>query len=186
MLDQSMIKVGSVIKVNDRPFIIFEASRNKTAMRKAYLITRMKDLIDGSVLEKTFTQGEKAEEADLERGTGQYLYKDADNANFMDNKTYEQFSLPISSVAEQLQFMKEDSEIDILYFESKPVSVKPPVKVTLKIVEAPPAVRGNSAGAITKKAVLETGAEISVPIFLESGEDIIINTETGMYVERAK
>lgn len=186
MLDNSMIKVGTVIKINDAPYIVQTADRNKTAQRKAYLVTKMKNLLNGSVLEKTFIQGEKAEEADLERGKGQYLYKDENNANFMDNKTYEQFALPLETVADQLQFMKEDLEIDILYFEGRPVSVKPPVKVTLKIVEAPPSVKGNSAGSITKKAVLETGAEISVPIFLESGESVIINTETGEYVERAK
>ena len=186
MLDQSSIKVGTVVKHNDAPFVIMTASRNKTAMRKAYLITKMRNLIDGSVLEKTFTQGEKIEEADLERSKGQFLYKDENNAYFMDLNTYEQFSLPLADVSEQLQFLKEDFEIDILYFEGKPVSIKPPIKVKLKVTDAPPAVKGNTSGNVTKTITLETGVEIDAPVFIEQGEDIIINTETGLYVERAK
>ncbi len=186
MLDMSQIKLGTVVKMNDHPYVIINTSFNKTAMRKACLITKMRNLIDGSVLEKTFSQGERIEEADLERSKGVFLYKDEDNANFMDNQTYEQFTLPIDQVGDALSFMKENTDVDIMYFESKPVSVTPPIKVTLKVVEAPPAVKGNSQGNISKKVTLETGAIIDVPVFIESDEEIIVNTEKGEYVERAK
>ncbi len=186
MLDMSQIKLGTVVKLNDHPYVVINTSFNKTAMRKAYLITKLRNLIDGSVLEKTFTQGERVEEADLERSKGVFLYKDEDNANFMDNQTYEQFALPIEQIGDVLSFMKENTDVDIMYFESKPVSVRPPIKVTLTVTEAPPAVKGNSQGNISKKVTLETGAIIDVPVFIESGEEIIVNTEKGEYVERAK
>lgn len=185
MLDQSDIKLGTVIKINNAPYVVVSKSFNKTAMRKAYLITKMKNLIDGSVLEKTITQGEKLEEADLERSNGVFLYKDEDNAYFMDNNSYEQFSLSIQDIPDQLKYLKEDTSVDIMYFEGKAVSISLPTKITLKVVEAPPAIKGNSQGSITKKVTLETGAVIDVPVFIESGEDIVINTEKDEYVSRA-
>ena len=185
MLDQSEIKVGKVIKINDQPYVVLSASRNKTAMRKAYLITKLRNLIDGSMLEKTFTQGEKTEEADLERAAGVYLYKDENNAYFMNNTTFEQNSVDIETIAEQLKFLKDNTEVQIMYFEGKAASVTLPIKVTLEVVEAPPSMKGNSAGSITKTVKLETGAEVDVPVFVEQGDKIVINTEKGEYVERA-
>ena len=184
-LDHSDIKLGAVIKINDQPYVVISTSFNKTAMRKAYLITKMRNLLNGTVLEKTFTQGEKVEEADIERSKGSFLYKDDESANFMDNKSFEQFFIPNSQIEEQLKFMKENTEVDIMYFEGKPVAVRAPIKVTLQITEAPPSIKGNSAGNITKKVTLETGVEIDAPIFIEQGENIVVNTETGEYVGRA-
>ncbi|MCC6639113.1 elongation factor P [Candidatus Falkowbacteria bacterium] len=186
MLDMSDVKLGRVVKINNAPYVVINTNFNKTAMRKAYLITKLRNVIDGSVLEKTFTQGEKIEEADMERSKGQFLYKDADFAYFMDNNTYEQFSITRETIEEQLKYMKDNTDVDIMYFEGRPVSVTPPIKVTLLVTEAPPSVKGNSSGNITKKVLLETGAEISAPIFIEHGERIIVNTETQEYVSRAE
>jgi len=184
VLDISTIRLGKVLKINNQPYLVIYSLHFRTAQRRANLKTKLKNLIDGTVLEKTFSSGEKGEEADLERSKGSYLYKDETFAYFMDNQSYEQFSISIDQVEEQLKFLKDNSEVDILYFESKPVSVTPPIKVTLLVVEAPPAVKGATASNVSKKVKLETGAEIDAPIFIEQGERITINTETGEYVSR--
>lgn len=186
VLDISEIRLGKVIKVANQPYLITYSLHFRTAQRRANLKTRLKNLIDGSVLEKTFSSGEKAEEADLERSQGVYLYKDESFANFMDNKTFEQFGIALDSVEEQLKFLKENDNVDIMYFEGKPVSITPPIKVTLTVIEAPPAIKGATASNVAKRVKLETGAEVDVPVFIESGEKIIVNTETGEYVERAE
>lgn len=186
MLDISTIKLGKVIKHNGQPYIVTWTQHIKVARGGATLKTKMKNLLDGTVLEWSFNGGDKAEEADLERSKGVFMYKDENESFFMDNQTYEQFTLQNEDIIEQLKFMKDDTPVDIMYFESKPVSITLPTKVALKIVDAPPAIKGNSQGSITKKVILETGAEISAPIFIESGETIIVNTEKGEYVERSK
>jgi len=186
MLDISTIKPGKVIKHNGSPYVVTWIQHIKVARGGATLKTKMKNLIEGNVLEWSYNGGDKAEEADLERSKGVFLYKDDSESYFMDNQSYEQFSLQNEDITEQLKFMKDDTNVDIMYFEGKPVSITLPTKVSLKVVEAPPAVRGNSQGSITKKIVLETGAEITAPLFIESGETIIVNTEKGEYVERAK
>jgi len=103
----------------------------------------------------------------------------------MDNTSYEQFNLPIEEIGEASLFLKDGTDVDVLYFESKPVSISLPVKMDLKVVSAPPGVKGNSAGNVSKQVELETGAKINVPMFINEGDMIRINTETGEYVERA-
>jgi elongation factor P len=103
----------------------------------------------------------------------------------MDNESYEQFDLPLEEIGESAMFLKDGTDVDVLYFEGKPVSVSLPIKVDLKVVSAPPGVKGNSAGNVTKQVELETGAKINVPMFINEGDIIRINTDSGEYVERA-
>jgi elongation factor P len=145
----------------------------------------MKNLISGSVLERTFQGNDKAEEAMTEKRKANYLYKDDTNAYFMDNESYEQFDLPVEQIGEKIKFLKDGTDVDTLYFEGRPVSVDLPIKMKFKVVSAPPGVRGNSAGSVTKQVELETGAMVAAPLFIEEGETIVINTDTGEYVERA-
>ena len=112
------------------------------------------------------------------------MYKDKDGANFMDNESYEQFSLPVEELGEQADFLKDGTDVDVLYFEGKPVSISLPIKMEFKVVSAPPSVKGNSAGNVNKQVEIETGAMINVPLFIDEGDMIRINTETGEYVER--
>ena len=113
------------------------------------------------------------------------MYKDKDGANFMDNASYEQFSLPLEEIGESAKFLKEGIDVDVLYFENRPVSVSLPIKMDFKVTSAPPSVKGNSAGNVNKLVEIETGAQDNVPLFIEEGETIRINTDTGEYVERA-
>jgi elongation factor P len=185
MLALNEIKNGKVIRINNEPYVIIRTDHHKMGRGGAVLKTKMKNLINGSILEKTFQGSDKAEEATTETKKANYLYKDENEVYFMDNASFEQFSFPIDQVGEQLKFLKEGTDADVLYFEDRPVAVSLPIKMKLKVVSAPPGVKGNSAGSVTKTVELETGAEINVPMFINTGDEIIINTELEEYVERA-
>ena len=185
MLNFNEIKMGKVIKVNGDPYIIIKTDHHKMGRGGAVLKTKARNLINGNVLEKTYQGVEKAEEAETETKKANFMYKDKDEAYFMDNANYEQFNLPLEEIGEAAQFLKEGIDVDVLYFEGRPVTVSLPIKMDFKVVSAPPGVKGNSAGNVNKTVEIETGAQISVPMFINEGDMIRINTETGEYVERA-
>ena len=185
MLTINEIKLGKLLQIDSHPFIVIKTEHSKVARGGAVLKTKLKNLINGAVLEKTFQGNDKAEEADTEKKKANFMYKDENEAYFMDNKSYEQFSLPIDQIGEKIEFLKDGTDVNILYFQDKPVAVDLPVKIDLKVVSAPPGVKGNSAGNVNKMVELETGMEVSVPMFINEGDVIRINTDTGEYVERA-
>lgn len=185
MLSLNEIKLGKVIQINNEPFVIIRADHHKMGKGGAVLKVKARNLISGNMLEKTFQGNDKAEEADVEKRKANYLYKDETNANFMDNENYEQFELSLDQIGDKIQFLIENTEVDVLYFQGKPVSVDLPIKMTLKVISAPPGVKGNSVGNVTKVVRLETGAEINAPLFINEGDMIKINTDSGEYVERA-
>ncbi|MDD5340879.1 MAG: elongation factor P [Patescibacteria group bacterium] len=179
------IKKGLSINFNGEPFIVLEARFVRMQQRKPVMQTKLRNLITGKVLEYSFKQGERVEEADLERGKANFLYKDDSFANFMDNKSYEQFTIPLDVLGDKIKFLKEGTECDVLYYEGNPVSVDIPIKITLKVTSAPPGVKGDTASNVTKQVTLETGATINAPLFIKEGENIVVNTDTSEYVERA-
>jgi len=185
MLNFNEIKTGKVIKVNAEPYIIIKTDHHKMGRGGAVLKIKCRNLINGNVLERTYQGSEKAEEAETETKKANFMYKDKDEAYFMDNESYEQFNLPVEEIGEASLFLKDGTDVDVLYFESKPVSISLPIKMDFKVVSAPPGVKGNSAGNVNKQVELETGAKINVPMFINEGDVIRINTETGEYVERA-
>lgn len=185
MLSLNEIKIGKLIKISDEPYIVIKAEHHKMGRGGAVLKTKLKNLITGNVLERTFQGNDKAESASTETKKANYLYKSEDEAYFMDNESFEQFGLPLDQIEEKLKYLKEGTDVDILYFQNKPVAIELPIKVELKVVSAPPGVKGNSAGNVTKIVELETGAELSVPMFVNEGDVIRINTDSGEYVERA-
>lgn len=185
MLNFNEIKIGKVIKINDEPYVIIKTDHHKMGRGGAVLKTKCRNLISGNTLERTFQGAEKAEEAETETKKANYMYKDKDEAYFMDNTSFEQFNLSIDAIGEQAKFLKDDTNVDVLYFENTPVSINLPIKMDFKVISAPPGVKGNSAGNVNKTVEIETGATISVPMFINEGDIIRINTETGEYVERA-
>lgn len=185
MLSLNEIKIGKVIRINNEPYVVIKTDHHKTGRGGAVLKVKMKNLITANILEKTFQGSEKADEAETESKKANYLYKDENEAYFMDNANYEQFSFPLDQVGDRLKFLKEGTDVDVLYFENRAVAVSLPIKMKLKVVSAPPGVKGNSAGSVTKTVELETGAEINVPMFINTGDEIIINTDLEEYVERA-
>ncbi|MFA5131690.1 MAG: elongation factor P [Patescibacteria group bacterium] len=185
MLNFNEIKTGRVIKLNAEPYIIIKTDHHKMGRGGAVLKVKCRNLINGSIQERTYQGAEKAEEAETETKKANFMYKDKDQAYFMDNASYEQFNLPVEEIGESSLFLKDGTDVDVLYFENKPVSISLPIKMEFKVVSAPPGVKGNSAGNVNKQVEIETGAKINVPMFINEGDIIRINTDTGEYQERA-
>lgn len=185
MYSMNDLKVGVVINYNGAPYQIIRTDHLKQARSAAVLRTKMRNLITQQVLEYTFKPGESIVPADVENKKMNFLYTDEKGATFMDNATFEQFTLSVSVVGETHNYIKEGEDVEIMMFEGKPVAIVLPPKVALKVVEAPPGVKGDSASNVTKKVKVETGYELAVPLFVKEGDNIRINTSTGEYVERA-
>ena len=186
MLNYTDLKVNTVFKFEGDPYQVIKASHLKMGRGAAVLQTKIKNLKNGNVLERNFKQADKFEEADIKKEKASFLYSETDKCNFMD-ENYEQFSIEKSIIEKQLGFLKESVSVNVLYFDGLPIGIELPPKIDLKVVEAPPAIRGDTAqGSVTKSVKLETGAEINTPIFIKEGDIIRINTETGEYVERVK
>lgn len=185
MLSLTEIKLGKVLTINGEPYLVVRADHHKVARGGATLKTKLKNLLSGNIIERTWQGNDKAEEADVEKRKANFLYKDEAWAYFMDAESYEQFSINVEDLGGKEKFMKDGIDVMVLYFEGKPMSIELPIKVELQVKNAPPGVRGNSAGNVTKTAELETGAMISVPMFVETGDIIRVNTENEEYAERA-
>lgn len=177
-------KTGTVIVVNNEPYQVIFSQHARTAQRRAFVRTKLKNLVTGQILEKTFNASDKIGKANIEKTKANFLYIEKDDLFFMDNQTYEQFSLKKSCLRDQEKFLKEGTEVVILMFDKKPINVELPKKINLRVIEAPPGIKGDSATTPTKTVTLETGAKINVPIFIKTGDTIRINTESGGYVER--
>jgi len=185
MLSLSEIKIGALLKIAGEPYAVIKADHHKMGRGGAVLKTKLRNLINGNILEQTFQGSDKAEEAETDTQKANYLYKTDSEASFMNNESYEQFSLPLEQIGDMLKFLKEGTDIDVLYFQGNPVALKLPIKIALKVVSAPPGVKGNSAGNVTKAVELETGTQLNVPMFVNEGDMVIVNTDTGEYVSRA-
>lgn len=185
MLSLSDIKLGTVLSINNEPYQVVFTQHIKVARGGATLRTKLKNLIRDNTIEKSFSGADKAEEADLGRGSANYLYQQEGKYFFMDNETFEQYEFSGESLGDMVKYMKEGQTVDILLFNGKAVTVALPKKITLKVMSAPPGVKGDTSGSASKTVILETGLEIRTPLFIKEGEDIIINTETGDYVGRA-
>lgn len=179
------IRTGVVVKLGGAPYLVVWNQFNRKQQRKPVMRTKLKNLINGSTLDKTFLAGESFEFADVSKKRCQFLYKDAENAVFMDNENYEQFHLTLDQLEGALPYLKDDTEVYVAFYEGKPISVQPPPKVELKVVETPPGVKGDTATGGTKPAMLETGTTVTVPLFVNEGDVLIVNSETGEYVSRA-
>lgn len=184
MLSLNEIKLGKVLQVNSEPFVVIKAEHHKVARGGAVLKTKLKNLLNGNVMERTWQGNDKADEADVAKKKANYLYSDETDAYFMDNESYEQFNLPLDQLGNKTDFLKEDTEVDVLYFNNQPVSIDLPIKIALKVVSAPPGVKGNSAGNVMKSIELETGVTIQAPLFINEGDIVKVNTDTGEYAER--
>jgi elongation factor P len=181
------IKNGLCIQHNHAPYQIIEFLHVKPGKGNAFVRTKMRNLNDGRVLEHTFRSGTKLDVVRMEYRNYQYMYNDVDGYNFMNMETYEQITLA-KSVINAPQFIKDGMECIILWHadEDRPVSCEIPGTVVLEITYTEPGMKGNTATNTLKPATVETGAEIRVPLFMEIGEKIVVNTADGTYKERAK
>jgi len=180
----SLKKTGLVIKLNNEPYQIVFSQHSRAARGGAFVRTKLKNLITGQTLEKTFNSSDKIQEADIQKAKANFLYSKNDKFFFMNNSTYEQFFLNVNSLDNQKKFLKEGEEVKVLLFEKNPVNIELPQKVNLRVIESPPNVKGDSATSPSKNVVLETGFTINAPVFISKNDIIKINTETGEYVSR--
>ena len=187
MIATSDFKKGTKILFRDEPYSVLDYQHVKPGKGGAFVRTKMKNLITGLVREETFRSGEKFPSPDLEYKEMQYLYEDAGLYNFMDKNTYEQVALNKSQIEDVLNYLQEQIVYNILYFQDRPIAVNPPMFLKLKVVETQPGVRGDTAkGGATKPATLETGLVVQVPLFVDEGERIKVDTRSNEYIERIK
>ncbi|MBQ7891369.1 MAG: elongation factor P [Erysipelotrichaceae bacterium] len=179
------LKPGTTFESEGEIYTTLDVDRNKTAMRQMVIKVKVKNLRSGVIKDLVFTGGDKVEQAHIDKKEMQYLYDDGTMCYFMDNETYEQIEIPMENLKWELNFIKPNSNVNISMYNNEVLGVILPDKVDLMITECEPAVKGNTATAATKNAVLETGWAIRVPLFIEE-EMVSITTADGKYAGRAK
>lgn len=185
MYDTSDIRKGLRIELDNAPYTVVDFQFVKPGKGNAFTRTKIKNMITGAVLDRTYKTGEKLKPANIDERTMQYLYYDG-TYQFMDNGSYEQLSLDADAVGDASHFLKEDMEVSIAIFQGKAVSIGLPNFVVLEVVDTAPGEKGNSVTSATKPATTSTGYIVQVPLFVNQGELIKIDTRTGQYSERVK
>jgi elongation factor P len=185
-ISTNQFKNGNHIEVDGTVFKILEFQHVKPGKGGAFVRTKLRRASDGNVIDRTFRAGEKFRSIRTEARKMQFLYADGSSAHFMDTESFEQIEVPEDAVREMLRFTKPSSEVDLLFIDGQPSDVQLPSAVDLEISQTDPGVRGDSVSSGgTKPATLETGAVIQVPLFIEQGERIRVDTRSGDYVARA-
>ena len=176
---------GVTFEMDGNVMQIIEFQHVKPGKGAAFVRTKLKNVITGAVVEKTFSPTEKFENAYIERKEMQYLYNDGDLYYFMDTETYEQIPLEAAKLGDNFRFVKENMTCKIVSYKGNVFSVEPPIFVELEVTDTEPGFKGDTATGTTKPATLETGAVVKVPLFIEIGNKLRIDTRTGEYIERA-
>jgi len=185
MVSTSDFRKGLRILIDGEPYTIVDFSHVKMGRGRPHTKAKLKHLINGSVFEKTYLSSESFQLPDLENRSMQYLYKDNDGYHFMDSLTYDQVALMEDALGDSRFYLKESSEYSILFFENRAISIDLPASVIMEVVDAEPAVKGDTVSNIQKAATVETGLEIKVPLFIKIGDKVKIDTRTGQYIERS-
>jgi elongation factor P len=177
---------GLKIEIDGEPYVIVEFQHVKPGKGGAFVRTKFKSLKSGNVTDKTFRAGEKVDVPDLEEKTMQYLYGADKDRVFMDTTSYEQVSLNEKQLGDSINYLKENMEIKVLYHKGMPINIEVPMFVELMISKTDPGVRGDTASGGSKPATLETGAVVKVPLYMNEGDFIKVDTRTGTFIERVK
>ncbi len=186
MISTNQFKNGSHIEIDGKVWKIVEFQHVKPGKGGAFVRTKLRRIEDGSVIDKTFRAGEKFRPVRTESRKMQYLYDSGDAAVFMDNRDYEQIEIPTDVVGESMQWLLPNSQVDVLFVDESPSDVQLPGAVEMKVSKTEPGVKGDTAsGGGSKSATLESGVEVQVPLFIEEGEVVRVDTRSGEYVSRA-
>jgi len=177
---------GLKIEINGEPFVIADFLHVKPGKGGAFVRTTLKSLVTGNVIDRTFRSGEKVDKPDLEEKQMQYLYESEGQYHFMDSETYEQLFLSRDQLGDAVNFLQENVAISVLFHNGKPLGVEVPIFVELAVVATEPGVRGDTAAGATKPATLETGMTVQVPLFINEGDVLKIDTRTVKYLERVR
>ncbi|MCK8825297.1 elongation factor P [Fuchsiella alkaliacetigena] len=184
MISTNDFQTGMTIELDGELYTILDYDHVKPGKGGAFIQTELKNIDTGSIINKRFRSGEKVAKAHIEAKKYQFLYRDGDNYVFMDNETYEQIELAADMLGNATDYLKENLEIEIEFYQEKVVGVKVPNFVELAVADAPPAIKGNTVSGGSKKVTLESGAEVKVPLFIEAGDILKIDTRSGEYIER--
>jgi elongation factor P len=186
MITTNQFKNGNHIDVDGVVFKIIEFQHVKPGKGGAFVRTKLRRASDGAVIDRTFRAGEKFRPVRTEVRKMQFLYRDGAEAHFMDTESYEQLVIPEATISDALNYIRESDEVELLYVDNEPADVQLPSAIDLEVRETEPGLRGDTAsGGGTKPAVLETGAKINVPLFVDIGDKVRVDTRSGEYVSRA-
>lgn len=184
-LSYTDLKKGTIFAMEGQPYEVLESHFLRMQQRKAVVQTKIKNLITGKILDRNFQPSDNFEEAEVERRGAVFIYNSKGEYWFHENgNPKNRFSLSGGVVGEGAQFLKQNIPVVTMVFNEKVIGVQLPVKMDLKVTEAPPSIKGNTAQGGTKVVTLETGAKVAVPLFVDEGDIVKVNTETGLYVER--
>jgi elongation factor P len=186
MYSTADFKKGLKIEIDGTPYVIVDFLHVKPGKGGAFVRTKIKNLMTGKVLDQTFRSGEKLKRPDLVEREMQFLYREGDNFFLMDNETYEQFALTAEQLGDVVLYLIENLDLKVLFFNQQPVTAELPNFVELTVAQAEPGVKGDTASGGSKPATLESGAVIQVPLFINEGDRVKVDTRTGTYIERAK
>jgi elongation factor P len=185
-ISTNQFRNGNHIEVDGTIFKILEFQHVKPGKGGAFVRTKLRRASDGAVIDRTFRAGEKFRAVRTETRKMQFLYRDGSDAHFMDTESYEQLTIPEAAIADALRFTKESDEVEVLYIDNSPADVQLPSAIDLAVSETEPGLRGDTAsGGGSKPAVLETGARVQVPLFINVGDVVRVDTRSGEYVSRA-
>lgn len=184
MVSAGDFRNGITVEMDGNVFQIIEFQHVKPGKGAAFVRTKLKNIINGGVVEKSFRPTEKFPQARIDRKDMQYLYSDGDLFNFMDTETYDQIALNAEAVGDALKFVKENEMVKICSYNGNVFAIEPPLFVELEITDTEPGFKGDTATGATKPAIVETGAKVMVPLFVENGEKIKIDTRSGEYLSR--
>lgn len=184
MYEITDLKPGRAIQIDGEPYLVINSVFGRKSQSKANMQCKLKNLKTGAVIAKNFQGSEKIEEADVGYRKVQFLYGTGDSFTFMDLQSYDQFELPADVIDEAAGYLVEGSDVDALMFEGSPIGIKLKATVDLKVVETIPGVKGDTATGGSKPAKLESGITVSVPLFINEGDVVKVNTETGLYMTR--
>jgi elongation factor P len=186
MYSTAEFRKGLKIELEGKPYLIVDFQHVKPGKGGAFVRTKLKNMINGRVTEQTFRSGEKVGRPDMEDKEMQYLYREGDSFVFMDNTTYDQVYLSKDQIGDQAQYLQENINIKLLYFNQEPLGLDLPNFVELTVTATEPGFKGDTATGGNKPATVETGAIIQVPLFISEGDRIRVDTRTGYYMERVK
>jgi len=178
-------RTGLTIQLEGHIWQVMEFQHVKPGKGAAFIRSKLRNLENGNIQEKTFRAGEKVNTAHLERNTMQYLYASGNNHAFMDTQTYEQIEIPASQIEHELKFLKENMEVNVLIYNGNVLGVELPNNVELEVIETEPGIKGDTVSGGTKPATVETGLTLQVPLFVNTGDRLIVSTSDGKYVSRA-
>jgi elongation factor P len=184
MITAGDFRIGKTIEYDGEVYRVIDFQHVKPGKGAAFVRTKLKDIRNGGVIETSFRPTEKFEEAQIDRIDMQYLYKDGDTYNFMNNETYDQVGLTEDDIADVMKFVKEEMTVKVLSYKGQIFSVEPPLFVELEVTETEPGFKGNTSTGATKPCIVETGAQVMVPLFVEIGDVLQIDTRTGEYLKR--